>query len=147
MDCSPPGSSVHGILQAGYWSGLPRPPPGDLLDPGIKPTSLMSPALAGGFVPPGKPSFYTSGAQLGISGELYLLPWGSETLVMSHLKARRNFSLILVVFRSKFESIFSRPLTDSVTLTIMLFIFSTPWFLHLDFRTSKIIYSWVYCND
>ena len=27
MDCSPPGSSVHGILQARYWSGLPCPPP------------------------------------------------------------------------------------------------------------------------
>ena len=32
-----------------YWSGLPFPPPGDLLNPGIKPASLMSPALAGGF--------------------------------------------------------------------------------------------------
>ena len=32
-----------------YWSGLPRPPPGDLPDPGIEPASLMSPALAGGF--------------------------------------------------------------------------------------------------
>ena len=31
------------------WSGFPRPPPGDLPDPGIQPTSLMSPALAGGF--------------------------------------------------------------------------------------------------
>ena len=30
-----------------YWSGLPCPPPGDLLDPGIEPTSLTSPALAG----------------------------------------------------------------------------------------------------
>ena len=29
------------------WSGLPRPPPGDLPNPGIKPTSLMTPA--GGF--------------------------------------------------------------------------------------------------
>ena len=48
MDCSPPGSSVHGILQ-GYWSGLPCPPPGDLPDLAIKPESLMSPALAGGF--------------------------------------------------------------------------------------------------
>ena len=35
---SPPGSSVHGILQVGeYWSGLPFPSPGDLLDPGIEP--------------------------------------------------------------------------------------------------------------
>ena len=30
MDHSPSGSSVHGILQAKYWSGLPCPPPGDL---------------------------------------------------------------------------------------------------------------------
>ena len=29
-----------------YWSGLPCPPPGDLPHPGIKPMSLMSPALA-----------------------------------------------------------------------------------------------------
>ena len=32
-----------------HWSGLPCPPPGDLSHPGIKPTSLMSPALASGF--------------------------------------------------------------------------------------------------
>ena len=32
-----------------YWSGLPLPSPGDLPNPGIKPTSLASPALAGGF--------------------------------------------------------------------------------------------------
>ena len=32
-----------------YESGLPRPPPGDLLDPGIKPTSTALPALAGRF--------------------------------------------------------------------------------------------------
>ena len=32
-----------------YWSGLLFPTPGDLLDPGIKPASLVSPALAGGF--------------------------------------------------------------------------------------------------
>ena len=30
-----------------YWNGLPFPPPGDLPEPGIKPMSLMSPALAG----------------------------------------------------------------------------------------------------
>ena len=40
-----------------YWSGLPLPPPGDLLHLGTKPPSLASPALAGRFlttVPPGK---------------------------------------------------------------------------------------------
>ena len=39
MDCGPLGSSVHGISQTA----------GDLLDPGIKPSSLPSPASAGGF--------------------------------------------------------------------------------------------------
>ena len=32
-----------------HWSGLPFPTPGDLPDPGIKPASLESPTLAGGF--------------------------------------------------------------------------------------------------
>ena len=32
------------------WSGSPWPPPGDLPDPGIKPSSPASPALAGGFL-------------------------------------------------------------------------------------------------
>ena len=47
MDCSPPGSM--GFSRQEYWSGLPSPPPGDLPDPGMKPASLRSPALAGGF--------------------------------------------------------------------------------------------------
>ena len=37
------------ILQARMLEGLPRPPPGDLPDRGIKPESLTSLALAGGF--------------------------------------------------------------------------------------------------
>ena len=35
MDCSPPGSFVHGLLQEKHWSGLPLPSPGDLPDPAI----------------------------------------------------------------------------------------------------------------
>ena len=38
-----------GFSRQEYWSGLLWPPPGDLPDPGIKPLSLMFPALAGGF--------------------------------------------------------------------------------------------------
>ena len=38
-----------GYSRQDYWNGLPSPPPGDLPDSGIKPASLMSPALAGGF--------------------------------------------------------------------------------------------------
>ena len=49
MDCSPPGSSVHEILQARILEWWPHPPPGRLPDPGIEPVSLPSPALASGF--------------------------------------------------------------------------------------------------
>ena len=38
-----------GFSRQEYWSGLPYSPPGDLPHPGTEPTSLMSPALAGGF--------------------------------------------------------------------------------------------------
>ena len=57
MVCSPPGSSVHGIFQATILerSRLPFPAPGDISDPGIEPTSLVSPVLAGEFFTPGPP--------------------------------------------------------------------------------------------
>ena len=35
-----------GLSRQEYWSGLPCPPPGHLPETGIKPVSLMSPALA-----------------------------------------------------------------------------------------------------
>ena len=47
-----------GFPRQEYWSRLPFPSPGDLLIPGIKPTSLASPAVASGFFTidtPGKP--------------------------------------------------------------------------------------------
>ena len=46
-----------GILRQEYWSGLPLPSLGDLLDPGIE---LVSPVLAGEFFttePPEAPGF------------------------------------------------------------------------------------------
>ena len=49
MDCSLPGSSVHGTLQARILDWVAIPPPGDLLDTGIEPTSPAAPVLAGGF--------------------------------------------------------------------------------------------------
>ena len=39
MDCSLPGSSVHGFPRQGSWSGLPFPSPGHFHNPGIKPQS------------------------------------------------------------------------------------------------------------
>ena len=45
MDHSLPGSSVHGLLEAKYWSVLPYPPAGDLPNPGIEPSSPATPTL------------------------------------------------------------------------------------------------------
>ena len=58
MDYSPPGSSIHGILQATILEWVSISYSRDLPNPGMEPRSLTSPALADGFfttVPPGKP--------------------------------------------------------------------------------------------
>ena len=55
---SPPGSSVHGILQQEHWSGLPFPPPGGLPDPGTESASSHVSYITSRFLtaePPGKP--------------------------------------------------------------------------------------------
>ena len=49
MNCTPPGSSVPGILQARILEWVAMPYSRDLPHPRTKPTSLMSPALARGF--------------------------------------------------------------------------------------------------
>ena len=49
MECSSPGSSVHGIFQARNTGGGCIPTPRDLPDPGIEPVSLALLALADGF--------------------------------------------------------------------------------------------------
>ena len=49
MDCSRQAPLSMGFSRQEYWSGLTFPPPGDLPDLEIEPTSLESPALAGGF--------------------------------------------------------------------------------------------------
>ena len=67
MDCSPPGSSVHGIFQArileriafpflgGEWSGLPFSSPRDFPDQGIESGSPAFQADSLLSEPPGKP--------------------------------------------------------------------------------------------
>ena len=48
MDCGPPGSSIHGVLQARRPEWLPFPPPVDLPDPGMEPwfPALQTDSLA-----------------------------------------------------------------------------------------------------
>ena len=52
MDYSPPAPQAplsKELSRQEYWGGLPFPDPGNLPDPGTKPTSLLSPALVGRF--------------------------------------------------------------------------------------------------
>ena len=57
MDCTLPGSSVHGILQAGILEWVfPFPSPGDLPNLGIEPRSPTLQADSLPSEPPGKPT-------------------------------------------------------------------------------------------
>ena len=53
--CDPEWTVAHqaplpmGFFRQEYWSRLLCPPPGNLLNPGFEPASLMSPALTGEF--------------------------------------------------------------------------------------------------
>ena len=58
-----------GFPRQEYWSRLPFPTPADLSDPGIKPSSFVFPALAGGF--------FTTGATLEC-GDLIPSPMKTE---------------------------------------------------------------------
>ena len=54
LDCAHQAPLSMEFSRQEYCSGLPFPPPGDVLDPGIKSASLLSPALAD--------EFFTAGA-------------------------------------------------------------------------------------
>ena len=68
-----------------YWVGLPCLPPGDLLNPGIKPTTLISPTLAGGF-------FNTSTTWESNSINVVCKHWCLQTLQMP------NFHFFKLIF-------------------------------------------------
>ena len=55
VDCSQPGSSVHGFLQGriqeSEWAGILEWVPGDLPDPGIEPVSPASPEMQADSLP------------------------------------------------------------------------------------------------
>ena len=68
MDCSLPGSLLSmGFSKQEYWSGFPFPPPGDLPNSGIKPTSLLSPPMAG--------RFFTTNVNQEVGGKKHEIFW------------------------------------------------------------------------
>ena len=57
-------SQSMGFSRQENWSGLPFPNPGDLSSPGIKPASLTSLVLAGGFFTTGAPGKHDTGMSI-----------------------------------------------------------------------------------
>ena len=82
LDCSPPGSSVSGILRQECWCGLPFPPPGG---PPDRTRISWPPALAGGF--------FTISATWGnrnISTLFFFFFWVLKSVVHFLCKKRRD---------------------------------------------------------
>ena len=100
VDCNPPGSSVHGILQARIPEQVAMPSSRGTSWPRIEPSVLMSPALVGGFFTTG-----TSWEALSLITQRSLWPllslpsWDSPLLPMLFLfpvNFHLCFSFILV---------------------------------------------------
>ena len=72
-----------GLSRQKYWSGLPCPPPGYLLEPGIEPASLLSPALASGF-------FTTSTTWKALGHTLYLININNSSMALSYFLSISN---------------------------------------------------------
>ena len=64
MNYSPPGSSLHGILQKEYWNGWPFLSPGNLSDPRTEPRSPASQADSLLPEPPEKPNVQWTNSNL-----------------------------------------------------------------------------------
>ena len=74
-----------------YWSGLPRPLPGNLLDPGMEPVSLTSSALADGF--------FTTGESLPEGGLIWGL--GEDPCWNAVLVPKSNYTGLLFARASR----------------------------------------------
>ena len=109
------------------WSGMPFPPSGDLPDPGVKPTSPASHALAGGFFtiePLGKPSRNHNSISLSlgdfpIAQMVKNLPAMQETLVWRTIISSVQFSRPFQISRTS-------ALLKCICLSFILFSLTFP---------------------
>ena len=82
-----------GFAKQEYWSGLPCPLPGDLLDPGIEPASPVFPDIAGGFFTPEPPEKPT---QLTISYKLNC--WKGLLIPQDQIRSCLNYTAFFIAF-------------------------------------------------
>ena len=129
VDCSPPGSSVHGISQARILDGLPCPPPGDLPSPETEPTTPAPSALAGGCFTTGDPGKPPNGSVCflpSLSSRIWL--FATPCPVYGILQARIMKRVAISSFRG------SSPPRDwtcvSYICIVRFFITSVTWGCH-----------------
>ena len=134
MDCSPLGSSVHGIFfRQEYWNGLSFPTPVDwnglsfptpgvLHNPGSELESPASPALAGGFL-----LLSHLGSPPSEDGCDLLHWWGCDwvTCITNSLKTLLAFDLVNLLLDS------DKYLYRRVFITVLLIIIKTGNYLNV----------------
>ena len=107
MDCSPPSSSVHGILRVRILEWVAISYPGDLSDPGIEPGSPALQADSLPSEPPGKPITHPEGARFShldkdslLVAALSIIPhiFPHEFLPPSNVRQSSSFDLHWEVF-------------------------------------------------
>ena len=96
-DCSPPGSSGHGISQARYWNGLPFPLPEDLPNPGTEPVSPESPAVAGRFFTTEPPVNFLIAVQSPSCVQLFVTPWTAACQASPSFTISQSFLKLMSV--------------------------------------------------
>ena len=101
MDCNPPGSSVHGILQARMLEWVAMPSSRGLPNPGIKPTSLTSPALAGRFFTTSTPGKLRLVWKFILNKTIPLWPAWGLTVMVQDLLCRQQEAWSLVPLGTK----------------------------------------------
>ena len=89
-----------GFSRQEYWSGLPFPPPGDLPDPGIKPASLMLPALAGRFLSSSEKPIYNHRNEQSCEFALTITHYYMKTSIPSLVGKKRILTFVRWGFTS-----------------------------------------------
>ena len=122
-----------GFLKQKYWSGLPCSAPGDLPNPGIKPVSLISPALAGGLF-----IISTTWEALQLTTSIY--NWVKAVPLINYISEHSKVAF-LIKTRSEINSntwlnLKRNSITHSLPIAIYLLIFHTPLSYSLPFPHS-----------
>ena len=91
MDCSPPGSSVHGILQARILEWVAIASTGELPNPGITPGSPAWQVDSLLSEPPGQPSWSDHLEQGSSRSRIWCLrTWGEADIIIKEIKSTVN---------------------------------------------------------